>query len=315
MIPRRLRHLAFLATVIALACAQLSLAQTATAPGPAQVVTAEAKVSTTFQLGYPLSYVRAPDPTPPHVVRPGTTVTLTVPPEMAVNLTGITFRKNARSVAATEGAPYTFEATQNNSGDYDAILTRTSGSFGTSVLRLHVAEFKTQPIINVSTRTRLSAANPSPTIGFVVSEAPLEPRLTKCMLLRVIGPSLAQFGVTDPVAKPTLQLFDAAGRNVTPNYGFTANVYSDGSTPYSLYRDQVAAAAAQVGAFPLGLYPDPEYAELVYLSAGTYTAVVTSGDGGAGEVLFEAYEIDPVPPRREPPPVIVVPPPPPGSSE
>ena len=95
---------------------------------------------------------------------------------------------------------------------------------------------------------------------------------------------------------------------MTPRYVFLTFDYPDGSTPSSLYRDQVAAAAAQVGAFPLPLNPEPEFAELAYLPAGAYTAIITSADGGSGEMLFEAYDIDPLPPQKVPPsPVVIVP--------
>ena len=65
----------------------------------------------------------------------------------------------------------------------------------------------------------------------------------------------------------------------------------------SRYYEQVAAAAQNVGAFPIPL-PGPEsppvseYADLVSLPPGIYTIVVESDGGLSGDVLVEIYEID-----------------------
>ena len=98
------------------------------------------------------------------------------------------------------------------------------------------------------------------------------------MLLRVVGPGLAQFGVTGTVSDPQLTLFRGNTR-VASNNDWN---HDSGAT---------AATFAQLGAFGLP-HGSKDAALLVNLAAGSYTVHATSADGAGGVALIEIYEVE-----------------------
>jgi hypothetical protein len=116
--------------------------------------------------------------------------------------------------------------------------------------------------------------------GFAV-EAGTQP---KKLILRAIGPSLAMFGVTSPVRAPVLRIFDSKGQPYTNGYVYPAVV--GGPT----YESDLAESLARTGAFPIPAGTRDAVLMMPFLP-GSYTAQVTSGDGTAGTVLLEIYEV------------------------
>ena len=127
----------------------------------------------------------------------------------------------------------------------------------------------TPPLINLSVRATLAAGQPA-IQGFVVSGS--SPRR---VLVRVIGPSLAQFGVTNPMANPALTIFKGANQ-IGANSGW-------GGAP------SLAAVFSAVGAFALPA-ASRDCAVVLTLEPGNYT-VQARGEAG-GEVLLEVYLVD-----------------------
>ena len=103
---------------------------------------------------------------------------------------------------------------------------------------------------------------------------------SKNLLLRGIGPALAQFGVAGPLADPTLAL------KLYPS-GFTLRANDNWGSEGD--GQQIIDATAVVGAFllPAGSKDAVVFATVV---PGTYTAVLDSADGGSGVALVEAYD-------------------------
>jgi hypothetical protein len=127
----------------------------------------------------------------------------------------------------------------------------------------------TPPLVNLSVRTTLVAGQPA-IAGFVVSGT--TPRR---VLVRAVGPTLAQFGSTNFAANPSLAVFKGSGQIATNNgWGGDASL---------------AAVFASVGAFALPA-TSRDCALVLTLDPGDYTAQVR-GDGGT-EVLTEVYLID-----------------------
>jgi hypothetical protein len=125
-------------------------------------------------------------------------------------------------------------------------------------------------LVNVSSRVHVAGSGDMATVGFVVTgTAP------KKILIRAVGDSLATFGVTDPLANPTLTLFDAKGGTLASNTGWAGDA-------------QIAAAASAVSAFPLAA-GKTDAALLVTLTPGLYSAQVTAPK--AGSVLLEVYDV------------------------
>lgn len=122
-------------------------------------------------------------------------------------------------------------------------------------------------LVNLSTRAAVSSATPL-IAGFVVSGTAEKP-----FLVRAIGPTLAQFGVTAPLADPRVQL----------RTGQTLLAENDN------WPAPLAATFATAGAFPLPLASRD--AALVHLtSAGAYTAQITAPPADSGIALVELYD-------------------------
>jgi hypothetical protein len=96
----------------------------------------------------------------------------------------------------------------------------------------------------------------------------------KQVLLRGIGPSLAQFGVPNVLADPVMELHGPAGFTTITNDN---------------WRDSQAALIIATGLAPTN---DLESAILVTLDPGPYTAIVKGKNNTSGVGLVEAYDLD-----------------------
>jgi hypothetical protein len=89
--------------------------------------------------------------------------------------------------------------------------------------------------------------------------------------VRVLGPTLRQFGITGTLADPVLTLFDSNGNLIASNDNWT----------------DVQAADLEIAGYAP---PDPlESAIIVTRPAGSTTAVVQGKNGTTGIALFEVY--------------------------
>ena len=97
------------------------------------------------------------------------------------------------------------------------------------------------------------------------------------MLIRAVGPGLAQYGVTGTVSTTALSVVDSKGNTVSQNSGWS-------TSPDAV---AITLAATQVGAFAL-TPGSGDSALITSLNPGSYTAVV-NGAGNAGNALVELY--------------------------
>lgn len=101
------------------------------------------------------------------------------------------------------------------------------------------------------------------------------------LLIRGIGPTLANFGVGSVLGDPRLDIFDGgatSARASNDNWGTATNA------------TQIAAAASTVGAFALAA-DSRDAVLLIALPPGTYTAQAGGAPNAAGSVLVELYEV------------------------
>jgi uncharacterized surface protein with fasciclin (FAS1) repeats len=135
---------------------------------------------------------------------------------------------------------------------------------------------QTSSLVNSSTRGVAGAGSNTMISGFVV-QAPAGQ--LRWLLIRGVGPTLGQFGVSGTLADPTLRIQDRNGTVIAANDNF-------GTAPNLTLLNTVTTAA---GAFALG--NASEAAVLIGLPAGAYTAQLGSAQGAAtGAVLLETYE-------------------------
>jgi hypothetical protein len=122
---------------------------------------------------------------------------------------------------------------------------------------------------NISTRGFVGTGQNILIGGFVIGGGP------KLVLIRVLGPGLANFGITGPLVDPTLTLYK----------GSSAIVSDTG------WQNQSASAVAQIQATKLAPPDAGDDAILVELEAGAYTSEVVGASGDTGTALVEVYEV------------------------
>jgi cyclophilin family peptidyl-prolyl cis-trans isomerase len=131
----------------------------------------------------------------------------------------------------------------------------------------------TPRLINVSTLTRIESGADL-AMGFVLGG-----QSARTVLVRGIGPSLAQFNLTDLMADPRLELFDNnTGQRIASNDDWAGNL-------------EIATAAASVAAFPLIDGSTKDAVLLITLPPGPYSARVNGANSAGGAVIVEVYEI------------------------
>jgi N-acetylneuraminic acid mutarotase len=122
---------------------------------------------------------------------------------------------------------------------------------------------------NISTRMRVESGNNVLIGGFIITgSAP------KNVAVRGIGPSLAQSGIPDALADPTLELRDSGGTLIRQNDN---------------WQDD-ASQASQLTALGLALQNSNESGMVASLSPAAYTATLAGKNGGTGVGLVEIYD-------------------------
>jgi hypothetical protein len=125
-------------------------------------------------------------------------------------------------------------------------------------------------LLNVSTRVQVLTGDSVMIGGFIISGD-----TAKKVVLRALGPSLADAGVKGILADPMLTLYDSAGHLIKQNDNWVAPlpgyVVASGLQPTKPAESLIAAT----------------------LAPGSYTAVLRGVGGSSGVALCELYDLDP----------------------
>jgi hypothetical protein len=126
-------------------------------------------------------------------------------------------------------------------------------------------------IVNLSTRALVAGGSQTLVGGFNVSGTG-----SKKVLIRALGPQLAAFGVTGALKDPVLEVYENGAIKIAANDDWDSALAS-------------TFAKAGAAAWPVG---SRDAAVVLTLPAGnSFTAVVRSSDGSAGEAVLEVYEL------------------------
>ena len=156
-------------------------------------------------------------------------------------------------------------------GSYTAIVSGKNGTSGVGLVEVYSMDnASSSQLTNISTRGLVQTGD-FVMIGGFVSSAP--DGSSAQLLIRAIGPSLAQFGITNILADPALRLIDGNGVTIA----FDDN-----------WRDTQEAAIQATGNAPAS---DSESAILATLSPGSYTALVSGANGSTGVALVEVFKL------------------------
>ena len=161
-------------------------------------------------------------------------------------------------------------------GNYTAALSGKGGTSGVALVEVYdLAPAADSRLANISTRSFVDTGEDVMIGGLILGAgAGPEGAGSAQIVLRAIGPSLAQQGITGALQDPDLVLFDANGTvlRVTDRW----REWYDGTE-----------------LLWLGLAPtdDREAAMVFTLPRGNYTAIVRGRNGTAGVALVEAYNV------------------------
>jgi hypothetical protein len=135
-------------------------------------------------------------------------------------------------------------------------------------------------VANVSTRLPVRVGDNPLIEGFIV-QGPTGS--IKKILVRAIGPSLANFGITDALANPTLDIVDTSNNTTIASNDNWKTTQVGGI----ITGDQVA----EITATNLQPSNNAESAIIANLAPGSYTAVVRGAGNTEGTAVVDAYDL------------------------
>jgi CSLREA domain-containing protein len=157
-------------------------------------------------------------------------------------------------------------------GAYTAIVRGVNDGTGVALVETYdLNQAVDSSLANISTRGLVETGD-NVMIGGIIVGPDAAP--SGSILLRAIGPSLSDFGITNPLADPMLELHDINGVLIVAN------------------DDWKSTQQAAIEATGLPPNDDKESAILATLAAGNYTAIMRGVGDTTGIGLVEAYHLD-----------------------
>jgi hypothetical protein len=154
-------------------------------------------------------------------------------------------------------------------GAYTAIVQGVANGTGVAVIGVYEVDSPTIPLVNISSRGRVLTGNDVMIGGFVIQGSG-----PQTVAIVATGPSLANFGITNPLANPTLRLVRSSDQAVI-------DTNDDWQTHANASQLEAACFAP---ASPL------ESAIYTTLPPGAYTAIVEGASGGTGVAVIGVYK-------------------------
>ena len=178
-------------------------------------------------------------------------------------------------IAGATGPTYIVAAvTAASAGDYTVRVVSPAGTIVSAPALISVVASNPGALADISVRTNAGTGAQTLTVGFVLSGT-----AAKTLVIRGVGPSLAQFGLTGALTDPFQTLFG-------PNSSTIVAATNDNWNPGD------ASAMAAVGAFPL-VAGSRDSALVIALAPGAYSAQITGAGVGGGIALAEIYDAAP----------------------
>ena len=180
--------------------------------------------------------------------------------EAEIEATGMAPTDDAESAIVATLAP----------GSYTAVLRGSDGGTGNGLVEIYDLDTTVDSTLtNVSTRGFVQTGDNVLIGGFIIGSGE-----TDTVILRAIGPSLADLGVADPLQDPTLDLYDSNGVVIMSNDN---------------WRDSQETLLQSSGLTPAN---DAESAIITSLAPGAYTAIVRGSNDTTGVALVEVYNMN-----------------------
>jgi hypothetical protein len=157
-------------------------------------------------------------------------------------------------------------------GAYTVVVTGQNATQGISLAEVYELNSPglNSKLGNVSGRGFVGTGDNVLISGFIVGDVG-----SATVVVRGLGPSLASFGISQPLSDPVLTIYDSNRSAIASN----DNWQSDANN-IVLQRNRLAPANPA------------ESALVLHLPAGAYTAVVRGASGATGNALVEVYHLD-----------------------
>jgi hypothetical protein len=155
-------------------------------------------------------------------------------------------------------------------GNYTTVVRGQNNTTGVGLIEVYdLDQAASSRLANISTRGFVESGDSVMIGGFILGGGNGAGKV----VVRVLGPSLSQAGVTGALTDPSLELYDASGMLVAKN------------------DDWKATQQAEIQGTGLPPTNDRESAIVATLPSGNYTAVVKGVNGGTGVGLVEVYNL------------------------
>ena len=152
---------------------------------------------------------------------------------------------------------------------YTVVMRGAHGETGVGLVEIYDLDTTSAAsLANISTRCKIETGEDVMLGGFIVQGD--EPT---SVLVRGMGPSLANAGVSGVLADPVLELHDSNGEVITNN-------------------DWRESQETEITATTLSPTDDREAAIEMTLPPGAYTAIVSGSNNGTGVGLVEVYNLN-----------------------
>ena len=155
-------------------------------------------------------------------------------------------------------------------GAYTVVVTGKGSTPGIGLVELYdLWPISNSTIANLSSRAPVGTGDNVLIKGFIVGDVE-----SATVVVRALGPSLAPFGVSDPLSDPTLTIYDAKGAAIATNDNWQTD-------PNNIVLQRLGLTPANAS----------ESALVLHLPAGAYTAIVRGANDGTGTALAEVYTL------------------------
>ncbi len=189
------------------------------------------------------------------------------------------------SVDSSQGGAFGIDTVQDNSAAFNyAAIDDVTSNLSVYLLPGRIPPSTTR-LVNISSRANVGNGGNVSITGFVIAGNTAE-----TVLIRGVGPSLSQFGITGVLAAPRLTFYDSNGVAIATNIGWGTDPTLGTSPALSIVQAATASVMSSVGAFALPA-GSADCAMLVTLPPGAYTAQVNGANSTSGIALVEIYEV------------------------
>jgi CSLREA domain-containing protein len=157
-------------------------------------------------------------------------------------------------------------------GAYTAIVEGVGGGTGVSVIGVYEVDGPAIPLINISTRGRVMTGNDVMIGGFIIQGSG-----PQTVAIVATGPSLAPFGIANPLANPRITVVRSSDQAVIDS--------NDDWQSHANAAQLTAAGFAPSNALESGIHTS--------LPPGAYTVIVEGVGGGTGVAVIGVYAVGP----------------------